>query len=135
MATTYEGGCLCGAVRYRVTGTARNRCYCHCRSCRLATGAPFVAWATFDRSRFETVAGTLTTVRSSKHVERGFCGKCGTSITYVHDKRPEDLDVTLATITNAEAIAPERHIWVADKLAWVAIGDGLPEHDKWGGDS
>ena len=43
----YEGGCLCGSARYRATGPASNACYCLCRSCRLASGATPVAWATF----------------------------------------------------------------------------------------
>jgi hypothetical protein len=126
----YQGRCLCGAIRYRVVGEARNLCYCHCRSCRLAAGAPLVAWATFDRAGFQ-VQGALAFVRSSEHVRRGRCGACGTAITYAHDARPDDLDVTLATIDPPADLRPECHIWTADMPPWVALADGLPRFPGW----
>lgn len=128
---TLYGGCLCGALRYRVSGAPTNRCYCHCTSCRRASGAPFVAWATFARSAFQLAQGTLSTVRSSDKVARGFCAACGTSLTYAHDERSAEIDVTLATLDDASAVAPEYHIWVWDKLPWVTIGDGLPQYRGW----
>lgn len=130
-AETYEGGCLCGKVRYRVSGPARNLCYCHCRSCRLAAGAHCVAWATFEADRFEVVAGELAQVRSSAPVLRSFCGACGTAIGYANERRPRELDVTLATLDDAKDLAPECHIWVSHKLPWVALTDGLPQFDEW----
>jgi hypothetical protein len=131
----YEGGCLCGAIRYRVEGPARNLCWCHCRSCRLASGAPFVAWATFDRARFQLVRGELATHRSSEPVLRGHCRSCGTSISYEHRERPGELDLTLATLDDARGLKPECHIMVSHKLPWVALGDGLPQFREWRGAS
>jgi hypothetical protein len=127
----YLGGCLCGAVRYRATGPARNLCFCHCRSCRRASGAPFVAWATFDASRFTLASGALASVRSSERVLRTFCRDCGTSLTYRHDARPNDLDVTLASLDEPRVLRPACHIWVSNKLPWVALGDGLPAYAEW----
>jgi len=128
---TLEGGCLCGAVRFAVAGEATNPCYCHCTSCRRASGAPFVAWATFPRRGFRLAQGTLAAVRSSPQVTRGFCSACGTSMTYAHDARPEEVDVALAALDEASAVAPEYHIWVADKLSWLTLGDGLPQYRGW----
>ena len=128
---TYQGGCLCGDVRYRASGTASNLAYCHCRSCRGSSGAPFVAWATFALDRFEIVEGTPVTNRSSKHVERRFCGRCGTALTYHHAMRPEQIDVTLATLDDAKGLRPVAHIWVSHKLPWVMLADGLPQHPEW----
>jgi hypothetical protein len=128
---TYEGGCLCGNVRYRASGEATNLAYCHCRSCRGSSGAPFVAWATFAGDRFEIVKGSPVTNRSSKHVERRFCGQCGAALTYVHAMRPEQIDVTLATMDDTRDLRPEAHIWVSQKLAWVTLEDHLPQHSGW----
>ena len=128
---TFDGQCLCGNVRYRVTGQARGPCFCHCESCRRAAGAPFVAWATFDRERFEVVQGELAEIASSEHVSRGFCKDCGTSLTYFNEVRPGDVDVTLASFDAPGAVAPEAHIWLEDKLPWIQIDDGLPQYDRF----
>ena len=51
-------------------------------------------------------------------------------MTYRHEARASDIDVTLATLDDAAAFRPEMHIWVQDKLPWVAIADGLPQYEK-----
>ena len=127
--TARAGGCLCGELRYRVEGEPRNCCYCHCRSCRLACGAVGVAWATFDVARFSFERGQPGEVRSSEKVVRQFCPRCGTSLTYTHADRPNDIDVTVATLDDAEGAEPVRHIWVVDKPTWVILNDGLPQHE------
>ncbi len=130
--TTLVGGCLCGAVRFEIGGAARHLCFCHCHSCRLAGGAPFVAWASVDADRFVLTRGALREHRSSQCVARGFCAECGTSITYAHEGRPDDLDVAIATLDQPNALAPACHVWVSEKLAWVEIGDGLPQFEEFG---
>lgn len=128
---SYAGGCRCSAVRFEAAGEATNCCYCHCTSCRRACGAPFVAWATFPSAGFRLLHGTLASVRSSAPVTRGFCSACGTSLTYAHDARPEEIDIALATLDDARTIAPEYHIWMADALPWDRPGDGLPQYRGW----
>ena len=127
----YEGGCLCGATRYRAAGPAANRCYCHCRSCRGGAGAPYVAWATVPAAGFALTRGTLATYRSSEPVTRGFCPRCGTTLTYAQRERPEELDLTVASLDEPGALAPEYHIWVSQRLPWVVLGDGLPQYEEW----
>ena len=123
-----EGGCLCGAVRYSLSGPARNPCFCHCASCRRASGAPMVPWGTFSLEAVRIVRGRLSEFRSSAQVSRGFCARCGTSLTYRHESRAGEIDVTLATLDDPTRIAPRMHVWVGDRLPWVVIGDGLPQH-------
>jgi hypothetical protein len=123
----YSGGCLCGAVRYEVTGPVTNPCYCYCNSCRRASGAPLVGWGTFAHSRFRVTRGTLAEYRSSPQVTRGFCKACGGALTYRHDARAGEIDVTLASLDEAATLAPQMHVWVSDKLPWVMIRDGLPQ--------
>ena len=126
-----EGGCLCGAVRFRAGGAATNACFCHCRSCRLASGAPFVAWATFPAAGFQLLRGALTEVRSSEQVVRGFCRSCGSAITYAHRGAPAGVDVALATLDDPAALRPACHIWTSHKLPWIVLGDGLPQYAEW----
>ena len=125
--TGYLGGCLCGGVRYQLSGPVSNLCFCHCASCRRASGAPMVPWGTFVRENFRLTRGSLTEYRSSAAVTRGFCPACGTSLTYRHDARARDIDVTLATLDDPTLLAPQVHIWVGDKLPWVSINDGRPQ--------
>jgi hypothetical protein len=129
MSNEQRGRCLCGNVTYVVSGEARDLSYCHCRSCRRATGALFVAWGTVDASGFRLTSGKLKIVRSSAEVERGFCGDCGSSLTYQHAQRNREIDFTLATVDDASAMAPVSHIWVRDKLPWEHIADGLPAYE------
>jgi hypothetical protein len=125
--TQNSGGCLCGAVRYELSGAARNLCCCHCESCRRAAGAPAVAWGTFARERFRVTRGELAEYRSSPAVTRGFCAGCGSSLTYRHDARPAEIDVTLASLDDPSPFAPQMHVWVRDKLPWESIDDALPQ--------
>jgi hypothetical protein len=125
--TVHRGVCMCGAVRYEGTGTVKNLCYCHCTSCRRASGVPAVPWGTFTSDRFTVTKGTLTEYRSSAEAVRGFCATCGTSLTYRNTARPAEVDVTLATLDDANQLAPRAHIWAEDKLAWEHLGDGLPQ--------
>jgi len=129
---TLEGGCLCGRTRYRVSGTPQNLCFCHCTNCRRAAGAPLVAWGTFSRDGFQLLAGDAYVLHaSSAQVQRGFCGHCGTSLSYAHAERDGEIDVTLVTLDDPARYEPECHIWVEDKLPWVRIEDGRPQYQRW----
>ncbi|HEY0767436.1 MAG TPA: GFA family protein [Steroidobacteraceae bacterium] len=125
--TCYLGGCLCGSVRYQVSGIVTNLCFCHCASCRRATGAPMVPWGTLARENFRLSRGKLAEYRSSPAVTRGFCAACGTSLTYRNDARVAEIDVTLATLDDPTLLTPQMHVWVGDKLPWVSISDGRPQ--------
>ena len=128
---TIEGGCFCGAVRYRATTAPKQSMVCHCRSCRRAAAAPAVAWVTFARADFSVTAGELTRYRSSPPVQRGFCSACGTPLTYEHDARAGDVDVTTVSLDDAEAFPPTCHARLAEDLSWVRFGDGLPTYRGW----
>jgi hypothetical protein len=121
---------MCGAVRYEARGAASYLCYCHCASCRRASGAAFVPWVTFAQAGVRITHGTLTLHRSSPGVLRGFCAACGTSLTFQKDSHPHELDLTLASLDEPAALAPQAHTWVKDKLPWVVIADGLPQYER-----
>jgi hypothetical protein len=130
-AISYEGSCLCGRVGYQARGEVTNLCFCHCSSCRRATGAPMVPWGTFSAANFSIVRGRLAEYRSSPKVTRGFCAECGTSLSYRHDDRSGEIDVTLSTLDAPGVLVPEVHIWVEDKLPWVVIADGRAQFARF----
>lgn len=121
-----DGGCLCGAIRYRAEIAPTASMVCHCRTCRRVTGAPAVGWATFQLGRFRWIRGEPDEFQSSAPVRRTFCRQCGTPLTYRHDRSPETLDVATCSLDEPNAFPPTHHSWLSHDLAWVKFGDGLP---------
>jgi hypothetical protein len=130
MSTLVEGGCLCGAVRYQAEGASLARTLCHCRSCRLASGAPTVAWAVFRSDQFRFTAGSPASFRSSPGVTRTFCGACGTPLTYQRSSAADTIDVTTATLDRADDHAPTMEIWVEHRLAWQGLNMALKHYAR-----
>lgn len=115
---SYEGGCLCSAVRYRAAGKPLYSIICHCKTCRRAGAAPSVAWLTFERNNFLLLSGTPLTFPSSPHVRRTFCGICGTPLTYMSDRSPTHVDVTTASMDDPTLFPPTQEVWTEEKISW-----------------
>jgi len=131
--STLQGGCACGAVRYEVKGTPYHRTLCHCVDCRRTAGAPAVAWFSVHAAELVFVAGAPTLHRSSPPVERGFCACCGTQLLYRSDDFPAEVDVTVCSLDDPEAAAPDDHTFVSQRLHWLRTDDGLPEFQRFRG--
>ena len=121
-----EGGCLCGAVRFRCEGEPINVRTCHCRKCQKAMGSPFFARALFPQSAL-TIEGETARYASSETLERVFCKTCGTRL-FGWRKNGSAAGVALATFDDRNAFAPTEHIWVSEKMNWVKLDDGLPQY-------
>lgn len=125
-SNSIEGGCFCGAVRYRATAIPTNTMVCHCQSCRRVAAAPVVAWLTFPKARFQIIRGTPSEFHSSEPVRRTFCPSCGTPLTYEHRDSPSSIDVTTCSLDDPAAFPPTHHSWLSHDIGWVQFGDGLP---------
>lgn len=124
--TVYSGGCLCGAVRYEVTGSLRPVVGCHCRQCRRTSGH-YVAATQVANERLRLLENRgLTWYPSSADARRGFCASCGSSLFWqrVGDARTAIMAGTLDEPTGLELAG---HIYVADKGDYYDIGDELPQ--------
>lgn len=119
-----EGGCGCGAVRYRVTGRRLWTANCHCRSCQRATGAAFASWAGFAEDKFQVIKGTLTEYASSPGVRRGFCGTCGGPLTFASGQWPGEMHILVPTLDDPGAITPRAHVYVENKMPWLDLPEG-----------
>lgn len=124
------GGCLCGAVRYACGAPVSAAAICHCASCRRGAGAHAVAWMTVQRSMLRQLGEPPREYVSSPGVTRGFCARCGTSLTYFHESYGDKVDITLASLDDPGAVAPADHIWMSDAVGWDRPGDGLPQHER-----
>jgi hypothetical protein len=123
---TREGGCLCGAVRFKAEGEPINVRVCHCRKCQKAMGSPFFARALFPQSAL-TVEGETARYASSETLERVFCTTCGTRL-FAWRRNGTAAGVALAGFDDRNAFAPTEHIWVAEKMDWVKLDAGLPQY-------
>jgi hypothetical protein len=88
-----QGGCLCGAVRYQIDGNPIGSGICHCRSCRKVVSAPALPFVTFPAGGFTVMRGRLVEYRSSPSVTRGFCGQCGSPLTYRNEQDLASVDI------------------------------------------
>ena len=78
----HTGGCQCGAVRYALHADPDGASICHCRMCQKATGGYFGAAAGVTKANLTWTRGTPASFRSSELIERDFCAKCGTPLTF-----------------------------------------------------
>jgi len=128
------GGCLCGAVRYRVDQAPIDAGYCHCRQCQRSSGAPVLAWLTVAAPHFAYTHGAPTVYRSPEHGQREFCPVCGTQLVFRRLVDPVAADVTLASLDDPLRVMPQYHIWLQSNIGWFAIGDALPRYQDSGPD-
>lgn len=126
----YEGGCLCGAVRFKIAGGIQNPVYCHCSQCRKAQGSAFAANGIVAAASFELIKGAqeLTAFESSPGKTKYFCRTCGSPIMSRNVARPEDVRVRLGTIESEITERPIAHIFASSRAGWDDITDRLPQY-------
>jgi hypothetical protein len=128
---SYEGGCLCGKVRFKVTAAAIETGYCHCRMCQRNSGAPVVAWTTFPAESFSWTGASPATYVSSPQVRRQFCADCGSYMVFRHENSAE-ISINTASLDDPGAFAPRAHIFAESRIPWFRTDDNLPQHVGYG---
>ncbi len=132
MSDLHTGRCLCGAVKLEATGEPIWKAHCHCESCRRSTGSALATFVGLPRDAVRFTEGTPKTFASSPGVERLFCGTCGTPMAYQAERWPDEIHLYISVLDNPEAFPPTAHVYVAEKLSWLHIDDGLKQFDKLG---
>ena len=133
MMTT--GGCLCGRVRYEVSGPLFDSSHCHCSMCRRQHGAVFATYADFDPENFRWTEGSdwVKTFETESGEGWSFCTECGSTLAGTNHGTVTS--ITLGTVSGDPGIEPESHIFVGSKARWHTINDDLPQFDEWPPDS
>lgn len=133
-STTFTGGCLCGAVRFAVTGATKWCAHCHCSLCRRAHGAAFVTWfgVADEQFRFTSGQAVVRWYASTPGARRGFCGTCGSTIFFASERWPGETHIVLAAMDSAIDREPSAHVFFDSHVDWVRLGDDLK---RLGGDS
>ena len=125
------GSCLCGGVTIAVEGAATWVAHCHCKSCRRATGGPFATFAGFERDKVMINGEAYRQYASSPGVLRGFCKKCGASISYQSREWPDEVHILVGLMDEPQSFTPQAHEFIKAQLAWLHLEDGLPTFDEF----
>ena len=126
-----KGSCLCGKVKYEITGPVGEIVHCHCQTCRKAHGSAFSSVAPVKERDFRLVGnGVLKAFESSPGKQRFFCQDCGTQI-YAKREQTEHIILRLGSLDDDPQSEEKSHIWVADKASWYSINSHLPEYDEF----
>jgi hypothetical protein len=123
MSTSVKtGGCQCGALRYVIEQPLGRASICHCRMCQKALGNAFAPFVTAKGLRW--LHGEPKRFRSSNKVSRGFCGECGTPMTYEPDGQPPEL--AIGTLDRPAEVPPVIQVGLESRLPWCDALLSLP---------
>jgi hypothetical protein len=131
---TLEGGCSCGAIRYRLTSEPMFTHCCHCLNCQRQTGSAFVINMLIEADRVRLLAGEPQAVDvprddgSTQPIYR--CPDCRVAV-YSEYGRPEVLFVRAGTLDDPSGVVPDVHIYTRSKVPWVTLPQGAPAFDVY----
>lgn len=128
--TPADGGCLCGAVRYRISGAPLLADICHCVQCRKQSGAPYIAWIAVKATDFGWTKGKPGRFESSPGNFRYFCRDCGTALIMTGGIEPEKFGVTIGSLDEPDRFPPGTEAFIVQRLAWLHPMPGLAQHDR-----
>src|SRR5262245_25938564 len=130
-----DGGCFCGAVRYRLTSEPMFVNCCHCRDCQRQTGSAFVINALIEADRVEWVSGAPEAAPvptdSGRPHDVFRCPKCRTAVWSDYGRRGVMLFVRVGTLDDPAALPPDAHIFTRSKLPWVTLPAGVPAFEVY----
>jgi hypothetical protein len=122
----HKGACLCGAVKFEVSGPLKPPDACHCSMCRKQSGH---YWASTDLPRAAvTIHGeeNVTWFQSSERIRRGFCSTCG-SVLFFDPLHRDWIAIAMGAFDAPTGTHLEKHIFVAHKGDYYEIADGIPQ--------
>src|SRR5213075_2145859 len=122
----FEGGCMCGAVRYRATSTPIRGVICHCAMCRRHSGAPVLAFVHFAAKDFTWLSVPPARYRSSEFAERGFCPGCGSTLSMHEEALADRVLITVGSLDDPARVHIDDHVWTKDRIPWFDVADDLP---------
>jgi len=131
----HEGGCLCGAVRYRAEGSPLRTAVCHCTMCQRRTGSAFGVGAYFKAEQVTVLRGELRTYEhrsdeSHRWLRFEFCPTCGTQVTWTLEAMPGMRGLGLGTFDDPKWLKPNRFGWFRSAHPWVKPPEGVEIFDQ-----
>ena len=135
MADGLEGGCACGALRYRLGSRPMFVHCCHCHDCQRQTGTAFVMNALIEADRVALLSGELKPYAMPTDSGRPHtvyrCGSCGTAMWSVYGGVDRLRFIRVGTLDDPSVLPPDVHIYTRSKLPWVALPEGVPTFEAY----
>jgi len=129
----HKGSCLCNQIQFQFKESQGDYVYCHCQSCRKASGSAFAANISVPLESFQFIKGErdVKVFESSPRKYRHFCGNCGSPLyTKVGDK-PAFVRVRLGSLDTDFNQAAAAHIFMSDAANWDSLSTSIPCFNKW----
>ncbi len=128
---TFEGGCTCRAVRYRMTGTPLFVHCCHCRWCQRETGASFALNAMIEAQRVTLLQGEVEVVNTPSNSGKGQkisrCPVCHIALWSNYAGAGDAIRfVRVGTLDEPDRLPPDIHIFTSSKQPWVVLPEKIP---------
>lgn len=121
-----NGGCMCGAIRFRAIGREKGAGYCHCQSCRRQTGAPVAAFVVFAADQVRWVQGDRKRYESSPSRFRSFCDTCGASLAFEdYSHEPALVEFHISALDHPNEFPPNEHTHYLERISWLDLSDEL----------
>lgn len=118
-AATHHASCQCGAARAEMTGPPKFISNCHCAACRKATGSAISTWVGFNDDQVRWLTEKPSYYASSEGVQRGYCAKCGTPLTYAGEKWTGETHFLIGVMEKPENYTPQGEVFADEALAWA----------------
>jgi len=130
MSSTFEGGCACGRMRYRLQSKPMFVHCCHCRDCQRQTGSAFVINALIETDRVERLAGETEAIpvpapSGRPHVVHR-CPVCKVALWSHYGGFGRLSFIRVGALDEPALLPPDIHIYTRSKLPWVALPAGVP---------
>ena len=130
MPEILSGGCLCGGVRYRITGPRRDIINCHCENCRRTHGH-IAAYTSVQQS--DLVLDSQQTLQwyhdESPNTYRGFCNRCGASLFWDARDGRKKMSVAAGSLDDSDKLKTIGHVYVSEAGKYYDINDELPRFE------
>jgi hypothetical protein len=131
MSEIFEGGCRCGAIRYRVTAEKLPNVYaCHCLDCQTWSGSAFSLQAILPENQFEVTGEPaifeLTSPTSGRISRQRACPVCFTRVFNTNSSRPGYVTLRAGSLDRSDELNVVAHIWTKRKMEGIVIPEGVP---------
>jgi len=124
-----RGSCLCGGVRFEVTGPFLRASHCHCSRCRKHSGAAVSTQGRVRREHFHLLAGAgliRVFAPAPGAAVKAFCSVCGSSLFGGAWPDGDEVSIRLGSLDSDPGIRPQFHTFVDSRAPWDEITDSLP---------